>query len=278
MRKSTVRKITVSLAIIIGIFSNAGHSQSADSVVAVVGPKKITLEEFNKKFQEVRSQAANPPTKEQFLEDLVRYEVGVQEAERRKLQNDPMVQDRMRQEMYRSLLERDLGQSVQKITVTDKEMEDWYKKNPELRTSHILIELKPGATPEQAAEAKKRANEIMAEVRKSKRPFEELVRLFSDDPLSKQTGGDVGWQSRVTLVPAYYNAAAAMKINQISDLVETQFGFHIIKLTGRRSYENANKRQVRAAVFDEKRLEIFNQYFDKLKKSTKIETNSSLIK
>lgn len=269
----------ISAALVVSsTLGSVGYSQSGDSVVATVGPKKITLDEFNKKFQEVKSQAVNPPTKEQFLEDLVRYEIGVQEAERRKLQNDPMVQDRMRQEMYRSLLERDLGQQVQKITVTDKEMEDWYKKNPELRTSHILIELKPGATPEQAAEARKRANEIMAEVRKSKRPFEELVKLFTDDPLSKQTGGDVGWQSRVTLVPAYYNTAAAMKINQISDLVETQFGFHIIKLTGRRSYENANKRQVRAAVFDEKRLEIFNQYFDKLKKSTKIETNSSLIK
>jgi len=55
------------------------------------------------------------------------------------------------------------------------------------------------------------------------------------------------------------------------------FGFHIIKVTGRRSYENANKRQIRLAVFDEKRKQAFDAYFDKLKKSYTIKTNPSLI-
>ncbi len=157
-------------------------------------------------------------------------------------------------------------------------MEAWYKNNPELRTSHILIEYKPGATPAQIAEAKKRATEIFDEVKKSKRPFEELVKLYSDDALSKQAGGDVGWQSKVTLVPSYYEAAVAMKVGDIKGLVESQFGFHIIKLTGRRSFENANKRQIRAAVFDEKRRVIFNEYFEKLKKSYTIKENKNAIK
>lgn len=248
-----------------------------EAVVAQVGNKRITVEEFNRKFNEVKGQTLNPPTKQQFLEDLVRFEVGVQEAEKRHLEKDPIVQDRVKQEMYKALLEKDIGQRVQKLQVSDKEMAEWYKKNPEIRTSHILIEFKPGATPQQIAEAKKRADEIYDEVRNSKRPFEELVRLYSDDPLSKQAGGDVGWQSRVTLVPSYYDSALAMKVNDVKGLIETPFGFHIIKLTGRRSFEEANKRQIRAAVFDEKRRQVFNEYFDKMKKQYTIKTNPSAL-
>lgn len=259
-------------------YSNPAFAQAnKDEPVAVVGTKKITLEEFNKKFADVRNMAVNPPTKQQFLEDLVRYELGLQEAEKRNLEKDPIVQDRMKQELYKALLEKELSDRVNKITVNDKEMEAYYKKNPEIRSSHILIELKPGATPEQRAEAKKRASEIYEEVKKSKRPFEELVRLYSDDVMTKQTGGDVGYQSRVTLVPSFYESILAMKVGEIRGLIDTPYGFHIVKVTGRRSYDNSNKRQLRAAVFDDKRKDIFNEYFDKLKKNYKIQTNQSLI-
>ncbi|WP_374031639.1 peptidylprolyl isomerase [Bdellovibrio bacteriovorus] len=253
-------KLVISILLLI---SATAFAQKSTDVVAQVGKKTITLEDFNKKYNEVKSQTINPPTKEQFLEDLVRYEMGVQEAEKRNLQKDPIVQDRFNQEMYKALLEKDIGQRVQKIQVSDAEMKAWYAKNPELRTSHILIEFKAGATPAQVAEAKKRATEIYEEVKKSKRPFEELVKLYSDDALSKQVGGDIGWQSRVTLVPNYYEAVVNMKVGEITGLIETQFGFHVIKLTGRRSFENANKRQIRAAVFDEKRKQVFNDYFEK---------------
>lgn len=259
------------------LISVQSYAQRSE-VVAQIGKKTITLEEFNKKYNEVKSQTINPPSKELFLEDLIRYEVGLQEAEKKNLQKDPAVQERFNQEMYKALLERELGPRVQKIQVSDKEMQAWYAKNPELRTSHILIEYKPGATQAQIAEAKKRATEIFEEVKKSKRPFEELVKLYSDDALSKQAGGDIGWQSRVTLVPGYYDAAVTMKVGEVRGLVESQFGFHVIKLTGRRSYENANKRQIRAAVFDEKRKALFNEYFNKLKQSYSIKENASALK
>lgn len=273
-----VKSFSILISALMAFVGSAALAQAnKDEAVAVVGTKKITVEEFNRKFNDVRNMAVNPPTKAQFLEDLVRYELGVQEAERRNLEKDPVVQDRMKQELYKALLEKELAERVNKIAVNEKEMEAYYKKNPEIRTSHILIELKPGATPEQRAEARKRATEIYEEVKKSKRPFEELVRLYSDDPLTKQTGGDVGYQSRITLVPSYYDAILAMKVGEIRGLIDTPFGFHIVKVTGRRSFDNANKRQLRAAVFDEKRKDIFNDYFDKLKKSYKIQTNPGLI-
>lgn len=275
----SVKMKTSLLSIIITIFTFLGIANAADeNVVAVVGNKKITIEDFNKKFSEVKSQTINPPTKQQFLEDLVRYELGLIEASKKGLEKDPQVQDRMQQELYKGLLEKELGQKAQKISVSDEEMKNWYKNNPEIRTSHILIQLKPGATAQQKEEGKKRATEIFEEVKKSKRPFEELVKLYSDDSLSKQAGGDVGWQSRVTIVPAYYEAALKTKVGEIVGLIETQFGFHIIKVTGRHSFEDANKRQIRAAVFDEKKRQLFDDYFEKLKKAYTIKTNPNLIK
>ena len=250
---------------------------AADEVLATVGEKQITLKEFNERYDEVIRNTANPPTKELFLEDLVRYEMGVQEAYKKGIDKDPVVKERMRQEIYKGLVERELTKKINEIKVTEPDMKKFYEKSPEIRTSHILIEFKPDATDAQKKAAKDRAKEIYSEVQKSKRPFEELVALYSDDVLSKRTGGDVGWQTSVTLVPSYYEAAMKMKLNEVRGLIETQYGFHIVKMTGRRSYDEANKRQIRAAVFDGKRKELFDQYFANLKKSYSIKINKAPI-
>lgn len=260
------------------LVSTSAFAQNANQVVATVGSKKITLEEFNRKYKEVVSQVlVNPPSKKVFLEDLVRYEVGVQEARKRGIEKDPAVQDRINQELYKALLEKELGKKVQENSVSEAEMKAWYTKNPQLRLSDILIEVKPGATEAQRAEARKRAEEILAEIKKTKRPFEELVRLYSDDTTTKNLGGDVGWQSRISLIPSYYEAANALKIGEMSNVVETPFGFHILKLTGRRSFEEASKREIRMAVFDEKRKAVFDDFFNKVKKSYQINVNAKLV-
>lgn len=262
------------------LFSSIAFAQnSADNtVVATVGTKKITLAEFNRRYKEVTSQVlVNPPSRAVFLEEIIRYEVGVQEARKRGLDKDPIVLERFNQEMYKALLEREIGKKVEESVVTEAEMKAWYAKNPQIRLSDILIEIKPGATPEQRAEAKKRATEILEEVKKSKRPFEELVRLYSDDITTKNLGGDIGWQSRISLISTYYEAVNKMNVGEISNLIETPFGYHIVKLTGRRSYDEAPKREIRMAVFDVKRKAVFDSYFERVKKQYRINVNSSLV-
>lgn len=261
-------------------FASIAFSQPKESaVVAIVGTKKITLDEFNKRYNEVTSQVlANPPTKKVFLEELVRYELGVQEARKRGFEKDPIVLDRINQEIYKAFLEKELGKKVEDSVISDAEMRSWYSENPQIRLSDILIEVKPGATKEQREEARKRGTEILEEVKKSKRPFEELVRLYSDDITTKNLGGDIGWQSRISLIPSYYNAANSLKVGEYTtSLIETPFGFHIIKLTGRRSYEEATKREIRMAVYDVKRKAVFDNFFNRIKKDYKINVNSSLV-
>jgi len=263
------------LFIALGFFiANVANAQ----VLATVGNAKITVEEFKRKLDDVKKQAMNPPTPEQFLEDLVRYEVGVQEAEKLKIANDAAVKERFKQVLYNSLLEKELGNKVENIKITDAEMKDFYKKNPELRISHILIDLKANPTPNEREVTRKRALEILDDVKKSKRPFEELVKLYSDDITTKEMGGDIGFQSRVTLLPEIYDVAVNMKEGEVRGLLETHFGFHIIKMVDRRSYDLADKRQIRAALFDNKRANLFNNYFERAKKNYKIEVNREALK
>lgn len=261
------------------IFSSIyAFTAQAQVVVATVGKKKITLKEFNQKYEEVKKNTINPPAPNLFLEDLIRYEMGLQEAKKKKLDKDPIVRERFNQELYKALLEKQIGDEVSKIKISEKEMQAYYRKNPELRLSHILIEFKPGSSAKEIAEARKRAEEIYAEVKKSKRPFEDLVKLYSDDSLSKNSGGDIQYQSRITIVPPIYEAALKMKVGSVRGIIRTQYGFHIIKLTGKRSYQQANKRQLRAAVFDFKRKKIFDKYFVGLSKKYKVQRNRQALK
>lgn len=268
-------RIFIISLILLTFYSLQGHGQI---VVATVGKKQITLKEFKKKYSEVKKNTFNAPKPQVFLEDLIRYEMGLQEARRKKLDKDPVVKERFKQEMYKVLLEKQIGNEVSKIKVNEKEMRAYYKKNPEFRLSHILFEFKPGASKKQIDQAKKRGEEILKEVRKSKRPFEELVKLYTDDSVTKNTGGDIQYQSRVTIVPPVYEAALKMKVGDINGLIRTQYGFHIIKLTGKRNYQQANKRQIRAAVFDFKRKKVFDKYFSKLSKKYKVQRNRQALK
>lgn len=260
------------------LMATSALAATESPVVATVGAKVITLDEFNKRYDQVAKHTLNPPPKKPFLEDLIRYEVGIQEAEKRNLQNDPLIAERLREQMYTGLVEKDLADKITAIKVNDDEMKSYYEKNPEVKTSHILIEVKNGATPEERAIAKKRAEEINSEVHKSKRPFEDLVKLYSDDIATKNTGGDVGYQTRISVMPSYYEAALRLKTGEISGVVETPFGFHIIKSLGEHSYAASNKKLIRNAVFEKKKLVVFNDYFDKLKKHYKISVNQDVIK
>jgi parvulin-like peptidyl-prolyl isomerase len=275
-----MNRLVIFLSFFLMVFTADSALSAKRTVLAVVGKKKITLKEFNRRYNEVKKVSPNPPPKKLFLEDLVRFEVGVQEAEKKNIARDPIVEERIRQELYKGLIEKEIGSKINEIQVSDAEMKRFYKNSPEIRTSHILIEVRPDATRKQRAAARKRAQEIIKEVRKSKRAFSELVALYTDDIVTKKTGGDIGWQSRIsfqTLDTRYYDAAIKLRKNQISSLVETRHGFHIIKLTGRRSYNQANKLPIRASIFDKKKKVVFDNYFKKLKRQYSIKVNSKAL-
>ncbi len=132
-----------------------------------------------------------------------------------------------------------LTQLEQGIQVSDEVTRKFYESNqsryqePERRrASHILIQLPQGADAAAKAAARAKADQILAEVRKAPAKFADLARQHSQDPGSGQNGGDLGAFTRDMMVKPFADAVWSMKIGDISGLVESQFGFHIIRLDG----------------------------------------------
>ena len=260
--------------LIFAAFSFNTFAQTAFSV----GDKKISVKEFEARYNLVKDNSVNPPSKEQFIQDWIKFEMGLKEAQAQNLQKTPEVQLAIEQVLYNALLEKQVGKRVQTVQVKENEMQAFYKKNPIIRTSHILISVKPGASEAALADAKKRAQDVYSEARAKKRSFEDLVKLYSEDLPSKGNGGDIGYQSKVTLVPEYYEAAVQLSKGQVSRPIQSRYGLHIIKLTDVQSYGNADKSQIRSAVVDQKRNQIFESYFGSIKKKYPVSVNEAALK
>ena len=125
---------------------------------------------------------------------------------------------------------------VAQMKVDDKEIKDFYDANSakfqgdeQRHASHILISR--GTTDKEKAAAKAKAEDILAQLRKSPKSFEALAMKYSQDP-SGAKGGDLGTFGRGAMVKPFEDAVFGMKVGQISDLVESEFGYHIIRLDG----------------------------------------------
>jgi peptidyl-prolyl cis-trans isomerase SurA len=113
---------------------------------------------------------------------------------------------------------------------------------PEIRASHILLRLGPGATAADSAEARTLAETLKQRIAAGE-GFATLARQYSDDQASGQNGGDLGYFNRSRMVAPFADAAYALEnTGDVSDLVETRFGYHLIMLTDRKepaSYDEA---------------------------------------
>ena len=125
---------------------------------------------------------------------------------------------------------------VDQVTFDDTELEAFYRRNldryetPEqAHAAHILVRIPEGSDAAVRAQKRAQAEKILAEAKGGK-DFAALARDFSDDKASAVNGGDLGSFAPGTMVPAFDQAVFSLKPGEISNLVETQFGYHIIKL------------------------------------------------
>jgi len=130
----------------------------------------------------------------------------------------------------------DLTQLRQSTVVTDDELNKVYRDNIQqfqvpnrVHVEHILL-LTTGKTDAEVAEIRKKAEDILAQARKKGANFEDLAKKYSEDPGSKAKGGDVGWVLPGQMVPEFEKASFSLNKGDISDLIKTQYGFHIIKV------------------------------------------------
>ena len=148
------------------------------------------------------------------------------------------------------------------ITVSDDEVKTFYKTNADKyqnqqqrEASHILIAASKNAAPAEKAKAKAKAEDVLGQIKKNPKQFEELATKYSQDPESAKKGGDLGAFGRGMMVKPFDDAVFSMKVNEISGIVESDFGYHIIKLTkviGEGGGFDAIKPQIKAELIYQK--------------------------
>lgn len=154
----------------------------------------------------------------------------------------------------------DLDDVAKSIKITDAQARDWYQANMEERSArHILVQVSKNATAEQKAAAHKKAEELLAEVRKDPSKFAEIAKASSDDKVSAAQGGQLDFFTQKDMDPDFAKAAFALKQGEISDVVQSSFGYHIIMLTGIRSAKTFE--QVKDEAYAGARKEVAEKEF-----------------
>lgn len=168
-----------------------------------------------------------------------------------------------------------------KVTVSDEESRKFYDENQDkfkqsesVRASHILIGVDVKADPEIRKKAREKAEKLRKELAGGA-DFATLARENSTCPSSQQ-GGDLGFFGRGQMVPPFEQAAFSLKQGEVSDVVETQFGYHIIKQMGHKNAETVSYADAKARIVDYLKNQKVNTaitaYLDNARKTSKIET------
>ncbi len=170
---------------------------------------------------------------------------------------------------------------VDKTAVPEKEIKAYYDshsglfKQPEqVRASHILIKVEPKAAESEKAEALKKIKEVQEKQKKGE-DFAELAKAYSQGPSSSK-GGDLGYFSRGQMVPPFEGAAFKLKPGEVSDIVETRFGYHLIKVVDKKPESTVPYDDIKGRIGQylkqEKIQKEVKQLVDKLRKEATVET------
>ena len=273
MKKNILIGVVVCL-----LFGPSGCARQQGQILARVDEEVITLAEFNERISRLpeQYQAVINKNKQRFLDDYVMELLIYKEAIRRGLDKQKDAREVLREARRKILMAKYIEEEVEKkIVVQEAELRDYYEKNrdkflvPErMRASHILVK-----TEEKAKELLDKLSGGAA--------FEELATTESID-LTNRRGGDVGYFTKGQLVPEFEEACEKLNVGEISPAVKTSFGYHIVKLTDRKSAHSKEFEEVKEEIEKEmtslKRREKFSRIVEELKNKASIEINSELLK
>lgn len=154
------------------------------------------------------------------------------------------------------------------LSVPEDELRQYYEQNAarftaaeQRRASHILIKADKDAPAAERQKAKAKAEGLLDQLRRNPSSFAELAKKNSDDPGSAAQGGDLDFFGRGAMVKGFEDAAFVMKPGEISNLVETEFGYHIIQLNAVRGGEKKSFDAVRTEIEDEVKKQLAQKRF-----------------
>jgi len=276
MKRSSLY-INISLVIIVVLLTGCAGSKDKGVLATINKEDKITLGEFNEIIAKLPARYKDiiGNNRKEFLDELIVDRLIYHEGLKKKLDRDEDVRKLIEEAKRKIIMARLLKDEVEdKTVVTNKEIDDYYVVNkgkfttPEtLRASHILVR------------TESEADAILVELSNG-RNFEDLARARSIDPTS-EIGGDIGYFARNQLVPEIEDICFKMKPGDISGVVKTRFGYHIIKLTERTAPRMKELSEVRDTIEESlervKKKMRFNDFVTRLKEQSSITINSSLL-
>jgi peptidyl-prolyl cis-trans isomerase C len=278
MKKFQFLAILVSLVL---LFSCAKKGeQKSSAYIAKVGSVTISQEDVTREIkglpEQIQKMFEGPEGAERFVDELVKKEILSQEAKKKGYENNPeyqkKVEDFKKLTLISLLLEKEIEE---KAKVTDKDVKDYYEShkadmttNNQIRASHILVKSED--------EAKK----ILEQVKKGG-DFAKIAKEKSIDTGSAKNGGDLGFFAKGQMVPEFEKVAFSLKEGEIGGPVKTQFGYHVIKVTGKKEGKVVEFDKIKdlltQKVTAEKQKEAFDSYMDGLKKSYNVQKNKEAI-
>jgi peptidyl-prolyl cis-trans isomerase C len=280
-----VTAVALSLALLVGCQSKSSKEEGSTpkktgQTLVEVNGAIITTDDFKKELENLppylRPMAETPEGKKELVDTMVVREIIMQQAKKDGIDKSPEVAAKMEELKQRVIVEAYLKKKMEKeANISDADLKKFYDENKDkfktgeqVRASHILVK------SEAAAE------DILAQLKKGAN-FEELAKKNSIDGAAAK-GGDLGWFGKGSMIPDFEKVAFGMKEGEMSGIVKTQFGYHIIKLTGKRpagirSFEES-KDLIKAKLLPEKQQAIFAKLKEELKKNANISIKEDVLK
>jgi parvulin-like peptidyl-prolyl isomerase len=277
VRRSEVKRLGLLLLagmLVFVVFSACGTKKEGGGVVAKVGNMTISTDDLNQEWTNASRMIIQGVSEYERKQDLVNKLIGdkvvLLEAYKEGIDNE-VEQDTTFAKQKETILLNVLYKKeiVDKARASEKEIRDEYdRQKEEIHAAHILVE------------TKEQADDIYQQL-KNGADFTQLAKEKSIDPSAKTNGGDLGFFKRGKMVPEFQDAAFNLKVGEISRPIQTQFGWHIIKLIEKRSVEQAPyeeaKKSIQSRLEQAKREQRVKEYFEELKKKVGFKVNDQAL-
>jgi peptidyl-prolyl cis-trans isomerase C len=253
---------------------------SGGEVIATYGGKKFTTEDFKREVERLpprsRVQLTTLDRRRQFVDNFILNQLLAEQGHDKGYDRDPEIVRQIDDLRQRLVVQRVMRDYQEAPVLTDEEIKTYYDQNQRLfsgaqiHAAHILVK------------DESLAKQLRAQLDTEPDKFEELAKANSVDTATAARGGDLGFFGQGRMVAEFERAAFSLeKPGDLSPVVQTPFGYHIIKLLERKEGPSKPfdevKDRIKVAMVNQRRQELVNKRFDKVKTDAKIDVHEDVL-
>jgi len=254
---------------------NIETNLSPETILASFGEHTITLGEFNQLWEEVPEEYKLQLDKSMVLDQMISEKLLIQEAKDMGLEEDKDILEQIKkmtgQILAQALIEREI---LNKVKVNDEEVLEYYEQNKDSFTEKEQVHLY-----NILLETEEEAQNVLEQL-KAGEDFSEIAIEKSSGPSATQ-GGDLGYVAKGTIIPEIEEVIFVLELEELSEVVKTDFGFHILKISEKKletvkTLEEV-KEEILQTLLPDKQKEAFENLLEELKGKVEIEINEELL-